>query len=433
MNMRMRRNTTRHTMSVLQRMLLLVGLVVDVVDASYDCNALLDAQGARRLLPSTVANRTVPNIYVPSRNITLPGDVAHVVIPPSSSSSSSDYLKVFLPATLSSPAPFSCLLASLGGPVVGLMYEWLHDADANRAGQCAVKYNSTQSLQYSNCLASGTEDALRGGRREGIWQDVHPLDSIQGRLTLLLEYLVLNYPSEGWDRFLVEAPGTRVPAWPDIWLLGHSQGAGHAAYMAQAYELRGAGILGGPQQLCDLAACWTARPWKTQSVRVLVHRDEEYYDVAVRNLQNTPSDGPFAAFAEPFDISNVTDSTRLPQNVPWVTSIPMFPTASCGAVVGPHCSVAVDRNAPLLANADLSDNKTVNPVMYAAHVWPQLAGRGDTVAPTVAPTAAPTPDEEEAPPTGSSSSSSNSAWRNGMWLTTMTTTTTILVGEFVVW
>lgn len=414
--------------------LLFSSAVVVDVDATYECSGLLDAQGARRLLPSVIqdalstSTRPIPDIYVPSRNLTLPGDVAHIVKPPKPSSSSSDaysYLTVFLPATLSSPSPFSCLLASIdvtasqtgtvneNGPVIGLMYEWLHDADANRAAQCAAKYdNSSASQAYSDCLASGTEDALRGGRREGIWQEIDPLDSIQGRLTLLLEYLTLNYPNEGWERYLIQqstvtyATSTRLPDWSAVWLLGHSQGAGHAAYMAQAYALRGAGIFGGPQQLCASPQCWTARPWKTKAVRFLMHRDEQYYDFILRNLKNTPKDGdgPLAAdFTEPYDISNQTDfrtDDSLPLNLPWVTAIPTFPQPSCGTIVGPHCSVAVDRNAPVISEADLSVNKTENPVIYAAWVWPQMAGRGDGLfLPTQRPTASMTTTPSPTPPT----------------------------------
>jgi len=449
--------------SLIFSQILTLVLAIAVVDASYECSALLDAKGARRILPSVVqqatvtttdgrADRPIPDIYVPSRNITLKGDVEHVVIPSSSATDHDDYLRVFLPATLSSPGRFSCFLESLSGPVVGLMYEWLHDADANRAAQCMEKYNSTTSAAYSACLASGTEDAFRGGRREGIWQQIHPSDSIEGRLTLLLEYLDTEYPTEGWDRFLVEQQqqqdtaisyGTgrsRLPSWPDIWLLGHSQGAGHAAYLAQAYELRGAGIMGGPQQLCASPACWTARPWKTSSVRVFAHREEEYYDAIVQNLKNIPiEDGPFVTFTTLYDISNVTlaeddgDANRLPQNLPWVTSIPMFPEASCGAVVGPHCSLAVDMNAPVIPGADLSDSKTQNPSIYAASVWPQIAGLLDTPAPT---TAAPTtiissPITTSRPVSISGTTSWSKKHFGVSGLLIVTATATIVAGAFI--
>eukprot|EP00977_Amphora_coffeiformis_P018985 scaffold6829_cov171-Amphora_coffeaeformis.AAC.15 len=437
---------------VLQIISLVLVFGTVVVDASYECSALLDAKGARRILPSvvqqvtatTAGDRPIPNIYVPSRNITLRGDVEHVVIPPTDNNGS--YLKVFLPATLSSPVPFSCFLESLSGPVIGLMYEWLHDADANRATQCMEKYNSNTSAAYSACLTSGTEDAFRGGRREGIWQQVHPMDSIEGRLTLLLEYLNNTYPTEGWGRFLVEEPATStttygtdralIPSWPDIWLMGHSQGAGHTAYLAQAYELRGAGIMGGPQQLCASSSCWTNRPWKTSSIRVLAHRDEEYYDVIVQNLNNIPvEDGPFVAFTTLYDITNLTavekddDANRLPQNLPWVTSIPMYPQASCGTIVGPHCSLAVDNNAPVSPGADLSANKTVNPAIYATSVWPQLAGLLDTPAPTTAtPTAAPSSPTTTIEPTSSSSTMGWSRKLFGASVSWLVTTTAAIVG-----
>src|SRR5207245_975490 len=49
------------------------------------------------------------------------------------------------------------------------------------------------------------------------------------RLTKLLQYLALQYPDEGWDRFLLRDK----PKWSQIAVSGHSQGGGNAAMIAK--------------------------------------------------------------------------------------------------------------------------------------------------------------------------------------------------------
>ncbi len=59
--------------------------------------------------------------------------------------------------------------------------------------------------------------------------DVNEPNSIDNRLTKLLQYLTAQYPEEGWSRFLVDAK----PKWSQIAVSGHSQGGGEAAMIAK--------------------------------------------------------------------------------------------------------------------------------------------------------------------------------------------------------
>ena len=54
-------------------------------------------------------------------------------------------------------------------------------------------------------------------------------NSIDNRLTKLLEYLALQYPDEGWNRFLLRDK----PKWSQIAISGHSGGGGNAAMIAK--------------------------------------------------------------------------------------------------------------------------------------------------------------------------------------------------------
>src|SRR5229473_3362874 len=67
-------------------------------------------------------------------------------------------------------------------------------------------------------------------------------NSIDYRLTKLLEYLDDNHPHQGWSRFLKGGK----PNWSRIAVGGHSQGAGHAALIAQLRRVPRVVMLSGP-------------------------------------------------------------------------------------------------------------------------------------------------------------------------------------------
>lgn len=70
---------------------------------------------------------------------------------------------------------------------------------------------------------------------------VSPANSIDNRLTRLLEYLVEHHPDDGWARFL--EGGT--PKWSHIAVGGHSQGAGFAAMLGKLRRIDRAVMLSG--------------------------------------------------------------------------------------------------------------------------------------------------------------------------------------------
>ena len=58
-------------------------------------------------------------------------------------------------------------------------------------------------------------------------------EGIETRLTMLLRYLAVKHPAEGWGGYL---DGNR-PAWSKIVVAGHSQGAAMAAFIAKKREV----------------------------------------------------------------------------------------------------------------------------------------------------------------------------------------------------
>lgn len=135
------------------------------------------------------------------------------------------------------------------------------------------------SLAYPNWpsvneLTAGSGDAGEPGRvrEERLFGvdastrvDVDPANSVWNRLVRLLEYLDDAYPEEGWGRFLAGG----VPEGPRMFIGGHSQGAGNAAYLGQEIPLAGVLMLGGPGDwVTDVGlADWLFRPSTTHADR----------------------------------------------------------------------------------------------------------------------------------------------------------------------
>ncbi len=132
------------------------------------------------------------------------------------------------------------------------------------------------SIAYPNwpsveVLTSGSTDAsapgaIRAERLFGI--DASPLvdvDASNGviyRLSRLLITLRDVYPQENWQRFL----DADAPRWSRIVAGGHSQGAGHVAYLAQEFALVGGILFGGPGDFVQGSgvADWLLRPLRIE-------------------------------------------------------------------------------------------------------------------------------------------------------------------------
>ncbi len=91
-------------------------------------------------------------------------------------------------------------------------------------------------------------------------------NSILNRLEKLLAYLAKQDPDGGWGEFIANGQ----PAWSRIVVAGHSQGAGHAAYLGKMFAVDEVLIFSGPQDYfidMDKPAPWLSRPSATPSSR----------------------------------------------------------------------------------------------------------------------------------------------------------------------
>jgi hypothetical protein len=78
------------------------------------------------------------------------------------------------------------------------------------------------------CFENARLQILDGVNRNTV-VDVNKANSIDNRLTKLLQYLATSYPGEGWSHFLSGG----APKWSRIAVSGHSQGGGEAAMIAK--------------------------------------------------------------------------------------------------------------------------------------------------------------------------------------------------------
>ena len=185
-------------------------------------------------------------------------------------------LFVFLPGTGASPDSYSRLLKSAqlaGNYVIGLPYlsqpfpvsqsnTWCTSSFISNPGHC--------NAELHELMLFGQASSNFQGASQDIW-NVKPCDSIVSLLNKTLH-------SVEWGKlFLKRNPGTSSHGiyWEKIVISGHSQGAGHAAYLSYKKDIP-AVLFSGPQ---DCAIC--CRGWlqkmATQSVtrRAMFHMNEE--------------------------------------------------------------------------------------------------------------------------------------------------------------
>ncbi len=132
-------------------------------------------------------------------------------------------LFVFLPGGRQRPAMFQLVpqeAARLGYHVIGLMYP-----NSVQLGAVCLGVPDPNA-----CYENARLEIVDGVDRSDV-VDVNQANSIDNRLTKLLEFLAAQYPAEGWSRFLANDK----PKWSQIAVGGHSQGGGEAAMTAKIH------------------------------------------------------------------------------------------------------------------------------------------------------------------------------------------------------
>mmetsp|Transcript_39222 Transcript_39222/g.57281 ORF Transcript_39222/g.57281 Transcript_39222/m.57281 type:complete len:383 (+) Transcript_39222:230-1378(+) len=347
-----------------------------------------DIEGLRQLRPSECdpTGRVGPDIQVGSTIYN--NDEAHFVIgsPRVGGKKREGFngsINVYLPGTTDWPALSSCLLqavASNGVPTIGLTYGYLSRGDGFRNTRCASLPSTDDVVeclteQHNDAIYGGTYGADRTYNDAEFWKPVDARDSIAGRLGLLLAELDSLYPDEGWDRFY-KAGGAYpdslpMPKWGKITFSGHSQGAGHAAYLAATRLVHGAVLISGPQDECE--GCpegtkfWIDDTFLSTKITAFAHGDstETFLEPTLPLMKDNWS--RMGTWPAPLQVQNVDSYINYDVcKAPIVSSLEPSSTSPCGRKG--HCATALDDSSPVLSNT-AGDNVYI----YGIDVWANVA------------------------------------------------------------
>jgi hypothetical protein len=143
--------------------------------------------------------------------------------------------------------------ARWGYHAISLDYE-----DNVMAVSCAHSLDSTSFDRYRRAIVTGDPVSEK--------ITIDPANSILNQLQEMLVYLIKRDPDGGWGEFVVDGK----PLWSHIIVAGHSQGAGHAAYIGKLYTVDRVLMFSGPQDYTDdldKPAPWQAREGATPPSR----------------------------------------------------------------------------------------------------------------------------------------------------------------------
>jgi pimeloyl-ACP methyl ester carboxylesterase len=176
-------------------------------------------------------------------------------------------LVLMIPGTGASA--FSCMdfqksLRDMGFHVIGLDY-----ANKVITTACTESSDSACFDHFRQEIVFGTPVSEK--------TTVDSTNSIYNRFYKLLVYLNKNDPAGQWDTFL---SGGQIK-WSNVIVTGHSQGAGHAAYLAKRFKVARAVMLSGPQDYfskLDRPAPWLSDNGKTPKSRLyaFLHKDDPF-------------------------------------------------------------------------------------------------------------------------------------------------------------
>lgn len=236
------------------------------------------------------------------------------------------------------------LVGSFDNPARTTLFPTL--AANNGYNVIVLKYpNGTAAV--SACGNSADIDCFRRYREEIIFGvdsssevSVDINDCILNRIEKLISYLDNTFPDENWDNFL-SAPGTID--WSQIVVSGHSQGGGHAAYIAKQFQVDRAIMFASPNDYSDhfsAPANWLSLPSATP--------DSNYY--AFGNLfdEVVDADKQFANWTA-MNLLSASDSILVDQADCDYNKAQVLYTRfdSGGGLSRNHSSVVIDEYTPL--------------------------------------------------------------------------------------
>lgn len=244
----------------------------------------------------------------------------------------------------SSTVKFPALAANNGYHVIVLKYQ----------NDVAAKTACSNSL-VANCYENFRQEILTG-TDVSTEVAVDSTNSIVNRLEKLFLYLDQNYPSENWGQYMKNAQID----WTKIVVAGHSQGGGHAAYIAKTNLVEKAIFFASPNDYSSAfnrPAPWFSGSWISPKSSLF----------GFNNLQDDVV--PFNQQKEVWDsvgFSNTQDTTLVDQQVfPYLNAHYLYTNNDLNAV-------ASDNHSVMIRDAQVPLSTTGKPVYE--DVWRYLLG-----------------------------------------------------------
>jgi len=363
----------------------IVAILVSVANADNTPNLCTkDIKDLIKIKPSqTNPGVVVPNITVDG--VEYDGDAEHFVMGTTKSKHKNRVI-VYLPGTTDRPELSSCLLksvaASLPYPTIGLSYAYLSRGDKFRNEGCAQIGVYSGVPAQVDCLERQHDDAINGGGygalsfKDGkpLWDAVEQHNSITARLGFLLKYLDDTIPNSGWNELYDTDINSSFPTpkWGKLEIMGHGQGAGHAAYLGQTQNIKGAIMVSGPQDECISCPAntsfWIDGPYISKKYTAFANGKEPLIGVMKDNWNRMTVAKATTWEKNVFKGVNFALNTKRLAvcEAPFLTFIKPASTSTCGGQE--HCSTAIDDSAPFIEK--FNGNKRY---LYEDNVWPSLA------------------------------------------------------------
>ncbi len=243
-------------------------------------------------------------------------------------------LFVFLPGTNQHPAIFQLVAkeaARLGYHSIGLMYP----------DSVAINGACRATTDVASCLENTRLEILDGIDRTTV-VNVDAANSIQNRLSKLLQYLSDHFPEEGWSRFIAHDG----PRWSRIAISGHSQGGGEAAMIAKLHLVARVVLFSSPGDVVGGAAA----PWLSGHVTP----SDRYYGLA----HDKDMTAPYASVLKTWEALGMRafgglvapEASAPPYDGTHTLVTDLLPQGGSYAGTAPHGAPSNDLNTPLLSD-----------------------------------------------------------------------------------
>ena len=209
---------------------------------------LVPLAGAQEIFPPSplqggTVTMVLPTVADPSLKTTE--DDANVVVMPAQVRKTE--LFVWLPGTNGHPRGDSAILSTAaegGYRTIGLQY------NDHRTAEMACGEADPE------CYTHFRQERFTGDAPDAAIPNT-PNEGGEHRLTMLLKYLAVHLPGQGWDTYL---KGDQ-PNWSRIVLAGHSQGAGEAGFIAKKREVARVVLFSGASD--GVGQTLTTRKWSS--------------------------------------------------------------------------------------------------------------------------------------------------------------------------